>query len=209
MESQQNMNSGTEEESKGATPGQETGGSSDIAREETDPRWRLSASDEIIFYGLIMLSLIGAVILQVSVSFGRTYWLTMIPIIAVATIYVEWAKVRNEEVKWTTLIRMQILHWGSLVIAVQLVSLLSNFGRVNNTAVSSMTLLLLAQTTFLVGVHRDWRFCVVAVFQVLCLIVLTYLQTYIWLMLVVAVAIIALGVYFHRKFPQLSPVHRH
>jgi len=204
MESQQNLDSETKEASKGTVSGQEAEGSAEMARAETGTLWRLSGAAETIFYGLIILSLIGAVIAQVSVETGRTYWLAMIPIIGAAAIYVEWAKVRSGEVKWTTLIRMQILHWGSLLVAFELVSMLSHFGRINNTAVSSMSLLLLAQTTFLVGVHRDWRFCVVAIFQVLCLIVLTYLETYIWLMLVVAIAIIVLGAYFHRNFPQLS-----
>lgn len=204
MESQQNLGSETKEESKGTVSGQEAEGSAEIARVKTGTLWRLSDAAETIFYGLIILSVIGAVIAQISPEMGRTYWLAMVPIIGFATIYVEWAKVRSGEVKWTTLIRMQIFHWGSLLVAFELVSMLSHFGRINNTAVSSMSLLLLAQATFLVGVHRDWRFCVVAIFQVLCLIVLTYLETYIWLMLIVAGAIIALGAYFHRKSPPLS-----
>lgn len=199
MESEQNTGSGTSAESAAGQVGEEE--RVDLATTETRSRWKLSTADEIVFYGLIMLSLIGAVTAQVSVTMGRTFWLAMIPIVGAATIYVEWGKVRAGEVKWLTLVRMQILHWGSLIIAVELVSLLDHFGRINNTAASSMTLLLLAQTTFLVGVHRDWRFCVVAAFQVLCLIVLSYLETYIWLMLVVAIVLIALGVYFHRKFP--------
>lgn len=204
MESQQNLDSETKEESKGTVSGQEAEVSAEMARVETGTFWKLSGAAETIFYGLIILSLIGAVIAQVSVETGRTYWLAMIPIIGVAATYIEWAKVRSGEVKWTTLIRMQFFHWGSLLVAVELVGMLSHFGRITNEAVGSMTLLLLAQTTFLVGVHRDWRFCVVALFQVICLIVLTYLERYIWLMLVVAGAIITLGVYFHRRFPHPS-----
>jgi uncharacterized membrane protein len=80
--------------------------------------------------------------------------------------------------------------------------MLSYFGRINNEAVSLVTLLLVAQVTFLVGVYGDWRFCVVALFQVLCMVVLAYLATYIWVVLIVAAGIIALGIYFHRKFPR-------
>ncbi|HET8701859.1 MAG TPA: hypothetical protein VFL97_09365 [Nitrococcus sp.] len=170
---------------------------------EKDTSWKLSGAAEIIFYSLIILSLIGAVLAQISVGMGHTFWLVMVPVIGAATIYIEWDKVRHGRVEWFALIRTQILHWGSLLVADELVSLLAYFGRINNTAVSSMSLLLLAQTTFLVGIHRDWRFCVVAIFQVFCLIVLTYLETYIWLVLIVAIAIIVFGIYFHRKFPHL------
>lgn len=171
-------------------------------------RWKLSSLAEIIFYGLIILSLLGAVLAQISVEMGRTFWLALIPIIGAATVVIEWDRVRGGEIQWFALIWTQILHWGSLVVANELVSLLAHFGRINNTAVSSMSLLLLAQTTFLVGVHRDWRFCVVAIFQVLCLIVLTYLERYIWLMLVVAIFIIVLGIYLHKKLPSLSSARR-
>jgi len=208
MESQQNLNSETKEEPQGLVSVQEAEGSAEMAREETGTLWRLSGAAQTIFYGLIILSVIGAVIAQVSTEMGRTYWLAMIPIIGVAAIYIEWAKVRSGEVKWTTLIRMQSFHWGSLLVAVELLSMLSHFGRITNEAAGSITLLLLAQATFLVGVHRDWRFCVVALFQILCLIVLTYLERYIWLMLVVAGAIVVLWAYFHRKY-QLLPSSRH
>lgn len=202
MESQQNTGSGTRTESAETGAGQ-VGEEErvDLATAEPRSRWKLSTSDEIIFYALIILSLIGAAVSHISVNLGHVYWLAMIPIIGVATIYVERVKVREGEVKWPALIRTQLFHWGSLLLAVELVSLLAHFGRINNTAVSSVNFLLLAQATFLVGVHRDWRFCVVGVFQALCLIALTYVETYLWLMLVVAIAIIALGIYFHRKFP--------
>jgi hypothetical protein len=162
---------------------------------------RSSTIGEIILYGLIILSVIGAGISQISASAGSTYWLAMVPIIAAATIYIEWARVRWEGVRWVTLLRTQLYHWGSLLGAVELVNMLSYFGRITNEAVSFVTLLLVAQTTFLVGVYVDWRFAVVALFQVLCIIVLAYLATYIWVVLVVAIGIIALGIYFHRKFP--------
>jgi hypothetical protein len=162
---------------------------------------RSSTIGEIILYGLIILSVIGAGISQISASAGSTYWLAMVPIIAAATIYIEWARVRWEGVRWLTLLRTQLYHWGSLLGAVELVNMLSYFGRITNEAVSFVTLLLVAQTTFLIGVYVDWRFAVVALFQILCMIVLAYLATYIWVVLVVAIGIIALGIYFHRKFP--------
>lgn len=208
MESRQNTDSETRVELEETVPGQAEKGDAGIAMAETGTRWKLSTADEIIFYGLIILSLIGAVISQISVDTGRIFWLIMIPIIGIATVYIEWTKVRDEGVRLLTLVRTQLFHWGSLIVAVELVSLLAYFGRINNTAVSAMTLLLLAQVTFLVGVYVDWRFSVVAIFQVLCLIVLAYLETYIWAMLLVAAGIIALGVYFHRKFPQASARYR-
>jgi hypothetical protein len=177
---------------------------------ERTHRRKGSTIGEIILYGLIILSVIGAGVSQVSASAGGTYWLAMVPIIAAATIYIEWSKVSDEGVRWLTLVRTQLYHWGSLIISIELVSMLSYFGRINNEAVSLVTLLLVAQTTFLVGVYLDWRFSVVALFQILCIIVLAYLATYIWVVLIVAIGIIVLGIYFHRKFPgeEFSSIRR-
>ncbi|QBQ55244.1 hypothetical protein [Nitrosococcus wardiae] len=157
---------------------------------------------EVIFYGLIILSVVGVAITQASVVMGRVYWLAMIPIIAAATFYVEWVRGREEGIKWRALLRTQLYHWGALLVAVELVYMLFNFGRLSNEGVSLVVLLLLAQTTFLVGVYVDWRFSIVALFQAFSLIVLAYLKAYIWIILLIAIGIIALGFYFHRKFPE-------
>ncbi|EDZ67691.1 hypothetical protein NOC27_1018 [Nitrosococcus oceani AFC27] len=171
------------------------------------PRKRLTL-DEMVFYGLIILSVIGVGITQASVIVGRTYWLAMIPIIAATTLYIEWERDRGKEIRWRTLLRTQLFHWAALLVSVELVYMLFNFGRLSNEGVSLMILLLVAQTTFLVGVYVDWRFSIVALFQVLCLIVLAYLKAYIWIMLLIATGIIALGIYFHRKFPGKIPSSR-
>jgi hypothetical protein len=201
MTSQQQTDSEIEAERAETAAMQRQGERGGMEITEKIHRRKSSTLGEIILYSLIILSVIGAGVSQISASAGGTYWLAMIPIIAVATIYIEWAKVSGEGVRWLTLVRTQLYHWGSLIISVELVSMLSYFGRINNEAVSLVTLLLVAQTTFLVGVYVDWRFCVVALFQVLCMIVLAYLATYIWVVLIAAIGIIALGIYFHRKFP--------
>ncbi|MDN5871636.1 MAG: hypothetical protein L0H73_13055 [Nitrococcus sp.] len=209
MESQQNTDSRTTVDLAETAPEQAEKGDTDTTRAKAGWHRKLSIVDEIIFYGLIILSLIGAVVAQFSPDMGRNYWLVLIPVIGLATICIEWSKVRRGEVKPLRLIVMQFFHWGSLVVAVELVTFLAYFGRITNTAVSSVTLLLLAQTTFVTGVDRDWRFCVVAIFQVLCLVVLTYLETYIWALLLVAIAIIVIGIYLHKKFRQISLRHHH
>ncbi|QBQ55248.1 hypothetical protein [Nitrosococcus wardiae] len=164
---------------------------------------------EVIFYGLIILSVVGAAITQASVVVGRLYWLAMIPIIAAATLYVEWVRGRETGTRWRALLRAQLFHWGALLVSVEVVYLLFNFGRLSNEGVSLVILLLLAQTTFLVGVYVDWRFSIVALFQAFSLIMLAYLQAYIWLILLIAIGIIALGIYFHRKFPGKLPPSSH
>lgn len=165
--------------------------------------------DEMIFYGLIILSMVGVAISHASVIVGRTYWLAMIPIIAGATFYIEWIRGRVKGIRWQSLLRTQLFHWGALLAAVELVYLLFKFGRLTNEGVSLVILLLLAQTTFMVGIYVDWRFSIVALFLAFSLIALAYLKTYIWIILLIAIGIIALGIYVHRKFPEKFPASSH
>lgn len=209
MKSQQEAGSGREGEPVESSARQEHEGHGEpMEMGEGTTFLKLSLLDEIIFYGLIIASLVGAVLLQVSVGIGGGYWLAVIPILAALTIYIEWAKGRDSGVSLFTLIRTQVFHWGSLLVAIELLRVFTHFGRINNEAVSLVAFLLLAQTTFLVGVYVDWRFAVVAVFQIICLIALAYLETYIWVIIAFAVGIIALGIYFHRKFPHRIPTAR-
>jgi hypothetical protein len=173
-----------------------------IERAEKPPFWRRLTVDEVLLSSLIILSVLGAGISQISVSAGGTYWLIIIPLIAAAIVHIEWVKVRWKGVKWLTLAQAQLYHWGPILVSVELVGMLSYFGRINNEAVSLVTLLLVAQAMFLAGVYVDWRFAVVALFQVFCMIVLAYLATYSWAIFIIATVIIGLGAYFHRKFPR-------
>jgi hypothetical protein len=170
-------------------------------RAERPSLWKRLTVDEVLLSSLIILSVLGAGISQISVSAGGTYWLVIIPIIAAAIIHMEWAKVRWKGVKWLTLARTQLYHWGPILVSVELVGMLSYYGRITNEAVSFVTLILVAQAMFLAGVYVDWRFAIVALFQALCMIVLAYLATYSWAVFIIAIVIIGLGAYFHRKFP--------
>jgi hypothetical protein len=204
MKSQQQIDSETEAKKRAETAARqrrEEVESMEMAEKTHTHFWKKLSMEEVILSILIILSVIGAGVSQVSVSAGGTYWLAMVPIIAAATVYIEWVKVKDNGVRWQTLLRRQLYPWGSLIISIELVSMLSYFGRITNEAVSLVTLLLVAQVTFLIGVYVDWRFSVVALFQIFCVVILAYLATYIWVVLIVAIGIIALGIYFHRKLP--------
>lgn len=174
---------------------------------ETKRFYRLTL-DEYLFYGLIIFSLIGVAVSRSSVGAGHLYWLAMVPILAAASLYVEWAHAQlGTGVRWKKLLRNQLIHWGSLLVAVQLAYMLLQFGTLNGQNIGQVALLLVAQTTFLMGVYVDWRFYVLGTFLALCLIVISYLEAYIWLLVLMAIGIITLGLYLHRKF-DISPHNR-
>lgn len=170
-----------------------------VERAKTRPFWRLTMV-ESLFYGLIILAVIGAAISRTSIELGQIYWLSMIPLIAAGSLYVEWAGARGKGIRWTTLLRTQLLHWASLIVAIELVYVLFGLGQIDRETIGAVVLLLVAQTTFTVGVYVDWRFSVVGLFLAGCLVVIAYLQIYIWLILLIALGIILLAMYLHRRF---------
>lgn len=170
-----------------------------VERARTRRWWHLTIA-EAIFYGLIILSVIGAAISRTSIELGQVYWLSMIPLIAAASLYVEWAGARGTEISWITLLRTQLLHWASLIVAIELVYMLFGLGQLDRVTIGAIVLLLIAQTTFAVGVYVDWRFSLVGLFLAGCLVVISYLQVYMWLVLLVTFGIILLALYLHRRF---------
>ncbi|EDZ68189.1 hypothetical protein NOC27_1516 [Nitrosococcus oceani AFC27] len=176
-------------------------------KDETKRSHRLTL-DEYLFYGLILFSLIGVAISESSGGAGHLYWLAMVPMLAAASLYVEWAHAQlGTGVRWKTLLKTQLIHWGSLLVAVQLAYMLLQFGTLNEQNIGQVVLLLVAQTTFLMGIYVDWRFYVLGAFLALCLIVISYLEAYIWLLILIAIGIITLGLYLHRRF-DISPHNR-
>ncbi|ADJ27843.1 hypothetical protein [Nitrosococcus watsonii] len=186
----------------------EESGLSEITEKAEKKSFNRLTLDEYLFYGLIIFSLIGVAISQSSWGTGHLYWLAMVPLLAVASLYVEWSHAQlGTGVRWKALLKTQLIHWGSLLVAVQLAYMLLDFGTLNKQSIGQVILLLVAQTTFLMGIYVDWRFYVLGAFLAIALIVVSYLEAYIWLLMLIAIGIITLGLYLHRRF-EISPHNR-
>jgi hypothetical protein len=85
------------------------------------------------------------------------YWEFMAVLVAVVCVATGWHYATDAEKRWR-LIWTQALHWGSFLVAMNLV-LLPNVQSIGNTDFTSLAiLLLLALGTFIAGVHiQSWR----------------------------------------------------
>jgi hypothetical protein len=158
---------------------------------------RLFGFYEIILIVLILLSIIGIGITDFSPADGHLYWFAMVPVFAVACLVLEWSRARGKGQKWTTIVRTQLLLWLGLLLAVRLVYLLLHTGRLDNENTGLIILLLLALTTFFAGIHLGWRLCLVGGFLGAALVAATYLEEYVWILVIIAMVI--LGVVFLLK----------
>jgi len=147
---------------------------------------------EIVIIVLIGLSIIGIGITDFSPADSYKYWVAMVPIFCGACLILEWSRVRGRGYRWTTLLRTQLLHWVGLLVAVRLVFEMLHKGRLDNENTGLVILLLLALSTFIAGIHLGWRLCLVGGFLAAALVAATYLEEYVWILLIIGLAVLAL-----------------
>jgi hypothetical protein len=147
---------------------------------------------EIVIIVLIVLSVVGIGITDFSPSASYKYWVAMVPLFCGACLILEWSRVRGKGFKWTTLLRTQLLHWAGLLVAVRLVFEMLHKGRLDNENTGLVILLLLALGTFIAGIHLGWRLCLVGGFLGAALVAATYLEEYVWVLLIIGLAVLAI-----------------
>ena len=99
----------------------------------------------------------------------------------------------------TSLLLTEVLHWGSLLLAVALAYTLLSAGSIPRATTGMVTLLLFALVTFLYGVHLDRRFMGVGVFLGLSYVVMSYMAAYIWILLLIAVLMVAVAIFMMKR----------
>jgi uncharacterized membrane protein YqjE len=154
--------------------------------------------EELIFAGLLLLSMAGMAISDFSAQVGLNYWLWMVPIFAAASITVGWRRARARGQSVAGLLRYQALHWGALALAVYLVYMLEETGRLNREDAGLVALLALALTTVLAGVHFDWRLLVLGGLLALAAACSAFVEEFFWMLLIPTLLVGAGLLYWQR-----------
>jgi hypothetical protein len=118
------------------------------------------------------------------------YWSAMFPAFGAISVWQELAGGRNRDSVGRVLL-LQAAHWLGPVIAVRILFLSLSRGQVSGDAAGMMTLLLLAVTCFLAGVHFTPSFLWVSVLLALGVVLGTAIQTYLWVLVVLALGAVA------------------
>jgi len=160
---------------------------------------RLFGIYEIVIIVLIALSILGIGITDFSPADSYKYWVAMVPIFGGACLILEWSRARGKGAKWSTMLRTQLPHWIGLLVAVRLVFEMLHKGRLDNENTGLVILLLLALSTFIAGIHLGWRLCLVGGFLAAALVAATYLEEYVWILLIIGLAVSAI-VFLWKQF---------
>jgi hypothetical protein len=162
-------------------------------------RERKLAIDEIILVVLLTLSAVGIAVSELLPRAAFGYWLTMVPVFGGISLFAGWSRAREQGMTAVGVLRSQLLHWIALAVAVCLVFLLEYTGRMSSEDAALVALLALALTTFLAGVHFDWRYCVIGALLAAAVAALAVLQEFLWVIVIAAVAVAAFLAYRARR----------
>jgi len=162
--------------------------------------------EESIFAGLFILAIGGIAIADFSSRQGLDYWLAMVPIFAVASTFIGWNRARKSAGGRGvfSLLRDQLLHWAALALTVYLIYLLQATGRLNRDDAGLVTLLALALTTVLAGVHFDWRLLVLGALLAVTAACSALVEEFFW-MLAIPALLLGVGAFLWQRHVRRGP----
>ncbi|MFT4278055.1 MAG: hypothetical protein QM576_17025 [Rhodopseudomonas sp.] len=144
---------------------------------------------------LLMLLLAVVGVAYTSFVQDSLYWVILTPMIGLICIAAGWPETETSEHR-VRLVLTQILHWGAVLVAMQLMSLQVT-RQVSGLASALGVLTLLALGTFTAGLHmRTWKVAVVGVILGLSVPAIAFLQQSSLLILLIIAMIVAILIPF-------------
>ena len=157
-------------------------------------------TDEAILITLIALSAIGIGVTNFAPVKSFWYWACMAPVFGLVSLYTGWSKARRRGEGVSRIIRVQVLHWAGLLAAIAVIYLLYKpADRITSNELAIICLLALALTTFLAGVHLDWRFMLVGIVLGACVAGAAFVEQFIWMIIIPIVVVIFLAVFWWKR----------
>jgi hypothetical protein len=112
------------------------------------------------------LAMLGSAVLGVAFTSiapepMTAYWEILVPFFAAVCVLTRWRDSQHQKLLWR-LIRIEALHWGAVLVAMQLVFITDVRQMMNAIAAGLMVMTLLALGTFTAGAQIGaWRICLV------------------------------------------------
>ncbi|TCK17392.1 hypothetical protein DFR30_0622 [Thiogranum longum] len=154
--------------------------------------------DLVTLFVLLGCSFIGVAITNISPARSHTYWMAMVPVFFIASLVTEWPHVRNGKYPWVTVLWNHGLQWLALLAAAQMVFVIQQIGRLNNETTGLILLLLFALSTFVAGIRMGWVFRLAGIFLAAGLLVLAYIERYLWVLVLLAIFFLVLHHFISR-----------
>lgn len=157
--------------------------------------------DVWIFIFMLVLALIGAGISQALDSGGSRYWLALVVIYAAISITRAWLSAKRKVEPVWPMIRAEVLHWAGALVAINIVLFFESSGITDRGPAAVFSLLVLALSCYLAGVHFDWSFMLLGGILAIIAVLLGYADqlSFFFVAIPVIVATLAIWIVYKRK----------
>lgn len=158
---------------------------------ENQPAKRYFGIEQTVFILLILLSLVGIFITDFNPDDGYGYWLAMVFVFGLLSIFVARLRAKSSEADLGKIVKAQAMHWLHTIVVVAAASMLNKSGQLVGVSSDMLILLILGQSTMLDGYHIGWQFSLLGFFLVGCAIIIAFFQPFMWVCAGLAAVVVA------------------
>lgn len=140
---------------------------------------------------MMLLAFFGIAASDAGGGSSQTYWSLLAIVFGLVCILLDWIH-EPPGTPWVQPVARTALHWLGVLIAIELVYVFIDAGRLTNAGTGLLNGTILALGTFTSGVHTNWRMVVIGAALGLGTAAVAYVEQYLWILLLLA--IVAIGV---------------
>jgi hypothetical protein len=152
--------------------------------------WR-PAFDVIAGAVMFLLAFIGIAASDVSGTGSQIYWSLLAIVFGLICLALDWVHEPRGTAWWKAALKTA-LHWLGVLVAIELVYIFIDAGRLTNADTGLLNGTILALGTFTSGVHTNWRLVLIGTALGLGTAAVAYIEQYLWILF--ALSLLALGI---------------
>ncbi|WP_295622867.1 DUF5368 family protein [uncultured Lamprocystis sp.] len=149
---------------------------------------------------MLALAILGAAVSQAVDTGGRYYWLALVLIYAAISITRTYLRARDQAQSLWSMIGAQVLHWVGVLVAINIILLFESSGVSDRGPAADYSLLVLALSCYLAGVHFDWTFMLLGGILAVIAVGLGYLDQFSIYLVTIPLALLATWIVYKRNF---------
>jgi hypothetical protein len=156
--------------------------------------------EEMLFFAIIILSIVGVGITDYAPAASWAYWVFMVAALCACAVLIEKTLLPDNALSFPRVLTTQLLHWGATLVAILLSFSFVQTGRMTYEGSGLVILLILSLSTFLDGHHVGWRFYLAGIFLGLSAVLVAYVEEFMWILLVIAGVSVAASIFLEKHF---------
>ncbi len=158
-----------------------------------------------VLCGMLLLALIGMGLTQATEKGAWEYWLVVVVIYAALGLWQSTKKAKLDQPLKASIGR-QLAHWAILLVLMAVLMLLESREIFTRQAASDFSLLMLALSCCLAGIHFDWPMMIVGVVLTIMAVVMATVQQYsVTLWIIMIAVVVAAAAYFYFRPHENEP----